>query len=96
MALRKYSLMQYDLSVLIHHVFVRPFCGRLKSLGFSSLYKTPKRVSICKKMVIIESLNFELIWYQVDFADKYQTTVHYSLLKVRISQKRRSASPVYC
>ena len=47
-------------------------------------------------MVIIESLNFELIWYQVDFADKYQTTVHYSLLKVRISQKRRSASSVYC
>ena len=33
------------LSVLIHHVFVRPFCGRLKSPGFSSLYKTPNRAS---------------------------------------------------
>ena len=93
MALGKYSLMQYDLSVLIHHVFVCLFCKRLKSPGFSSLYKTPKRGPICKKMVIIESLSFEYT-IRFDFAEKYQKTVHYGLLKVRICQRRRSALSV--
>ena len=35
--------------VLIHQVFVCQVCGRLKSPGFSSLYKNPKRGLICKK-----------------------------------------------
>ena len=58
MALGKYSLMQYDLSVLIQYAFVCRFWRRLKSPGFSSSYKIPKRGPICKKMVIIESMNF--------------------------------------
>ena len=59
MAFEKYSLMQYDLSALIHDIFVHSFCGRLKALGFSSLCKTPKTGPTCKKIVIIESLNLE-------------------------------------
>ena len=95
MAFGKCSLMQYDLSVLIYHVSARPFFGRLKSPGFSSLCRTPKRGPLCEKLVIIESLNFGSA-IRFDFADKYQTTVHYGLLKVRICQKRRSTLSVYC
>ena len=79
MALGKYLLMQYDLSVPIHQVFVHLFCGRLKSPGQSSIYKTPNRGPICKKMVIIENFNFEQA-ISFDFVDKYQRTVHYGLL----------------
>ena len=61
--------MQYDLSVLIHHASVWPFLGRLKSPGFSSLYRTPKRGPFCKKSVIIENLQFEEA-IRFDFADK--------------------------
>ena len=55
----KYSPMQYDLSALIHHVSVRPFVRRLKSPGFSALYRTPKEGLFCKKLVIIDMLDFE-------------------------------------
>ena len=58
-AFGKYLPMQYDLSVLRHHVSVRPFFGRLKSPGFSSLYRTPKKCPFCKKSVIIECLDLE-------------------------------------
>ena len=87
-ALGRYSPMLYDLSVLIHYVPVWPFFRKLKSPGFSYLYRTPKRGRFCKKLVIIESLIFE-------FAEKYQTTVHYDLLKIRICHKRRSTLSVY-
>ena len=51
-----------DLSVLIHHSFVRPFCGSLKSPSFSSLYKTPKRGLICKiKRLLLK------VWIRVSY-----------------------------
>ena len=53
------SPMQYDLLALIHHVSVRPFVRRLKSPGFSALYRTPKEGLFCKKLVIIDMLDFE-------------------------------------
>ena len=80
--------MKYDLSDLIHHVSIRPFFGRLKSPGFSSLYRTPKKCPFCKKSLFIECLDFE--WFiGFDFADKYQTTTHV----IRISLNRRSTFP---
>ena len=80
--------MQFNLSVLIHHVSVWSFFGRLKSRGFSFVCKTPKIGLVCKKLVVIECLNFEKA-IRLKFADKYQTAAPYGSLKVEICQKRR-------
>ena len=85
--------MQYDISPDTPRS-VRPFFGRLKSPGFSYLYRTPKRGPFCKKLVIIENVDFEEAIVFV-FVDKYQTTIHYGLHKVSLCQNRRSTLSVY-
>ena len=47
--------MQYDLSFLMHHVFVCPFFGRLKFLVFLPYTEPPKKVCFVKNQLLLKA-----------------------------------------